>query len=520
MKLNTAKKATTSVIVASILLSSVSGVFADNNTSKEEVVYVKLSDNGNVNNVYIINSFDINSDKEIVDYGDYTNVINLSTEIVLKYSNGLLDTKVNSDESKFFYQGDMKTKEIPWNINIEYTLDGNKIDASNLAGKSGKLEIKIDIDKNDNVAKEFFENYAIQMSLSLDENKCKNIVAEGGTIANVGSTKSISYIKLPGETASYTLSADINNFEMDPMVINGLNMGMNVNVDVSEMTDSLDTLVDAVEELNKGASDLKTGIGNYKTGINQFYTSSAKLFEGTKSLQDGINTFNKGASSLTDGTKSLNDGLNALSQGSASYKQNVNNYANSVNQLASQLKATLPPEVYQQLQLDDLVAGANALSSGYENIDKGINSSKEGANQLYNGSSQMVGSLSQLSQGLGDLGDGITALNSGREQLVGGIDEIYKGASKLSDGTKEFKNKTSNLPDEINSQINELTSKYSNSDFEPISFASNKNDNVESVQFTIRTEGITIEEKKEAVKDVKAEESFWQKLMNVFKKEK
>ena len=519
MKYNIAKKATTGLIVSSIILGNVGAVFADNNTLKEEVVYVKIADNGNVDNVYIINSFDINSNKNknIVDYGDYTNVINLSTDDVLKYSNGILDTNVNSSDEKFYYQGDIKNKEIPWDIKISYTLDGKNIEAKDLAGKSGKLEIKMDISENNNVDKEFFDNYAIQVAMSLDGNKCKNIKADDGTIASVGSNKSITYIKMPGDSASYTLTTDITNFEMDPITINGLSMEMNVDVNLGDMTDQLDSLVSAVGQLDKGTSDLKTGVDNYKNGVNKLATSSKDLLAGAGQLKNGLGEFQSGTSSLNDGAKALNDGLETLSQGSASYKQNVNEYANSVSQMVNGLKTTLPPEIYQQLQLDSLIAGASALANGYENIDNGINASKSGANQVYGGSQLLNQNIIALSQGSDSLYNGIASLNGGSDELLKGINELNKGASKLNSGSSELNKKTSDVPSEIDKKIEEMTSKYSNSNFKPVSFASDKNDNIESVQFTIRTNGISMDTKKETVTEEKETEGFWQMFLNIFK---
>ncbi|MGL6105861.1 hypothetical protein, partial [Romboutsia sp.] len=61
--------------------------------------------------------------------------------------------------------------------------------------------------------------------------------------------------------------------------------------------------------------------------------------------------------------------------------------------------------------------------------------------------------------------------------------------------------------------------KYSNSNFKPISFASEKNKNIESVQFTIRTEGISIEKKENIVKEEKKEDNPWKMFLNIFKKQ-
>ena len=68
VKTKNVKKASTFVLTTSILMGSVYPAFADTNTSKDEVVYVKLNNNGNVDNVYVVNSFDVkNGDSVLIE---------------------------------------------------------------------------------------------------------------------------------------------------------------------------------------------------------------------------------------------------------------------------------------------------------------------------------------------------------------------------------------------------------------------------------------------------------------------
>lgn len=604
VKTKNVKKASTFVLTTSILMSNVYPIFAYTNTSKDEVVYVKLNNNGNVDNVYVVNSFDIKNGEKLVDYGIYSNVLNLSTSDKLNYSNDVVNANISDTNKKFYYQGDMKDCEIPWDIDIRYTLDGKSISSEELAGKSGNLEISFDIKKNDTVDEVFFNNYALQISLTLDGDKCSDIIADGGTIASVGNNKTITYIKLAGEEASYTINSNVENFEMDSISFNGLNMDINVDINVDEMTSSFDTLVDAIDELNNGASELKSGVdtykngvntlytgssqllkgvsnyksgvntlykgssqlqegvsnyksgvnsldkginslqsglNGYKNGVNSLYTNSQKLLEGAKSLNNGVKALESGVNSLNQGSSNLESGLNTLAQGSASYKQNVNNYAQSVNQVVSALKSNLTEEQIQALNLDALISGAQGLASGYESIDAGINQSKSGASLISDGAGSLASNIGTLSQGSSNLYSGIEALSSGSNALVSGINEIEGGASSLnsgsatlvngidsigdgvsalSNGTSELNNKTSSLPDDIDDKIDEMISKYSNNDFKPVSFASEENTNIESVQFAIRTDAIKVKEEEKVEKEKVEEKSMWKLFTDLFKKDK
>ena len=603
-KYNNTKKATAFVITTSVLMSNILPVFADGNTLKEEVVYAKLNEDGKINNIYIVNGFD--SNKDIVDYGNYSNVLNLSTDDKLNYINGVLNTKSLNVDGKFYYQGKVESSELPWNISLKYYLDGKSITSEELAGKSGKLEIKLDITQNKNINSIFYDNYALQIALTLNGDKCKNVVSEDATIANVGSTKSINYIKLPGTDANYTLTADVTDFEMDAISINGMNMAISVDVDASEMTGDLNTLVEAIEAVNDGTGTLKdgldkyalgvnslhdgtselkngvsqyktgvnsldsgveslaSGIGEYKTGVKAIYKNSNELFLGLGEVNSGMKSFEGGLSQVKEGSNAFNQGLSELSKGSLGYKQALESNANSVKSSIDKIKSTLTEEQLEALQIEliKLEKGADGILDGYNLIDSGIKSTtssygelnsginnlytniaplKSGVNGIYNGMGEFntgVGQLvqgidgidsgakelksgsSQLVTGIKSIDIGVTGLNDGSSQLVSGISEINTGASQLSSGTNELNEQTNSMPDEVDKQINEIMAKYSGKDFEPVSFASEENTNVESVQFAMRTDGVyKLEDEVKEVEDLKEEKpSIWDLFLALFNK--
>ena len=55
---------------------------------KDENVYVTLLEDGSVDGIYVINEYVLEEGAELVDYGDYTEVKNLSSEDEITYENG------------------------------------------------------------------------------------------------------------------------------------------------------------------------------------------------------------------------------------------------------------------------------------------------------------------------------------------------------------------------------------------------------------------------------------------------
>lgn len=117
----------------------------DTESKKEEVIYIMTDADGDVKNINAVNIF---GKGKVTDYGDYSSVKMLNTTDKIK-QNGDKVT-FSSDKEKVYYQGTMNDTEIPWNIDITYTLDGKKITPEKIAGKSGALKMHITIDKNEN----------------------------------------------------------------------------------------------------------------------------------------------------------------------------------------------------------------------------------------------------------------------------------------------------------------------------------------------------------------------------------
>lgn len=189
--------------------------------AKDEVIYGNLEASGKVDHIYVVNTFHIDKPGEIIDYGDYTEVRNLTdlSEIDQGEDNRV---QFQAEDGEFYYQGELNSKRLPWDVSITYLLDGKKINPENLVNESGSLEIQITTAANEQVDASFFENYLLQISLTLDPLVFQNIQAPKGTEANVGRDKQITFSVLPEQEETLILSAKMTDFEMEPISISAV----------------------------------------------------------------------------------------------------------------------------------------------------------------------------------------------------------------------------------------------------------------------------------------------------------
>lgn len=384
----------------------VTALAAESPSEKEEVVYAILDGEGKVTGVYVVNSF---AGGDIVDYGDYTNVKNLTSTDEIS-QNGEKIT-FHSDAEKVYYQGDLEKNDIPWDIAIHYYMDGTEYTAKEIAGMSGKLEIHISITRNENCDESFWEGYALQASLTLDSEKCTNIVAEDATIANVGSDKQLSYIILPDKGADLTITADVTEFEMDAISINAMKLNLNFEMDSEELSDQVSELQDAIEELNDGAGELNDGAGELDDGAGELSSGAKELSDGAKKLSDGASGLNTGAGSLENGAKSLYDGTVTVN-GAAGQ---LNNGVASMNQGISTI----------QEALQTLDGKSGSLTGGSAQIMTALKSIQSGLSGVSTDTQQ----LAALASASGEIKNGIDSLVSGLQAVDGSIDAYNSSLS-------------------------------------------------------------------------------------------
>lgn len=569
---------------------------SQNTTGKEEVIYIITDAEGNVMNVNAVNIFGKGA---VTDYGTYSAVKMLNSTEDINYNDGKVDFVTEKD--RVYYQGTMENAEIPWNINITYTLDGEKISPENLAGKSGNADIHISITRNDKCNETFYNNYALQASLTLDTEKCENIEAEGATIANVGADKQISYTVLPGKGLDAHITADVTDFEMEAITINGVRLNLNVEVDDSELMKKVDEIKSAVSSLDDGATALDNGADELSSGIIQIKealvelnNNSAALNNGSEEVMSALTEIQNALSAvsinsddiikLSKTSTEIKNGINGVAGGLSSVKTGIDGYYDSLGNLGvedgrtynglSKTQAVLlntyqtvyaatgseaaafdkvhetavalfqadqtDKEAYLIASLgypssqtnpdysylaysiqnfariyasgtaissidgaldgegqDDIMAGVIALQKGYEEFDNsiqrlcaGLSDMAVNMNTLRAGIDKLVEQYGVLLNGTEAYTDGVAQILAGYDRVVDGMASLLEGTKELKAGTGEFVDKTANLDTDVSDKIDELISQISGNGDETVSFTSDKNTDVQSVQFVIKTSAV------------------------------
>ncbi len=217
------------VVLVALLMMFACAASAE--TYKDEVVYALLTPSGEVTGVYVVNGFEATEAAQVTDFGTYANVVNLTGTEELAFQDGA--AALSLPLGRFFYQGDLAQNTLPWKIGITYSLDGQAKDPAQLSGAAGHLVITLNAEPVAGM-EAFTAGTTLQITVTLDGDKCLNIVSDKATAAWAGKNRALSFVVLPGATAKYEISADVTDFSMTGIQLAGVRMAMD-----TEMYDAL-----------------------------------------------------------------------------------------------------------------------------------------------------------------------------------------------------------------------------------------------------------------------------------------
>ncbi len=476
--------------------------------SKDEVIYALLQSSGKQKEAFIVNMLDVTKEGKITDYGTYSSVKNLTDLTELTES----DDKVTFEapEGKFYYQGNKDDIELPWNFTIRYELDGKRISAEELIDEDGRVSITIEVNENKAVDKTFFENYLLQISIPFDADTTSDIEAEDGVIASAGKEELVTFTVMPEKEASFTVEADVKDFEMEGIEISGVPSTMNIDApDTDDMTGDIKTLADAIAdvnsgvaefksgiaELNNGTTELKNGSEQYRAGIHELDDSSAQLVSGSSEMNDGLQQLNKSLQGINDidldGLQQLQDGMSDIGDTFDEAKEGIRDLQKGYSKAYKALEKSIEnipshnisesdfEKLYESdadkatiKKLEETYIAAQTVKGTFAEVKQGftvvddmlgeaVKELDEAANSVHEVVAEIAGSLDdiKIDEGIQELTSGVDDLATNYEQFHTGLVEYTNGMHTLANNYTELDNginELSNGTDDLASGVGEL----------------------------------------------------------------
>ena len=377
---------------------------------KEQTVYVNADQNGNTEKV-IVSNWLKNTGKEasITDKSSLSDIKNVKgEEEFTQNSDGTITWAAGGED--IYYQGST-SEELPVAVKMTYFLDGKEIQPSQLAGKSGKVKIRIDYEnkssqtvKVNGKEEQISTPFMMATGMILPTEKFSNVDVTNGKVISDGQNEIVMGIGFPGLSDSLKLS------EIEGMEDTEIPDYVEITADVTDFSLALTATVATTGTLNELGMDDIDSLDDLKSSLDELTDASTALVEGSRELSDGIDQLNSSADEFVSGLNSADDGAGQLKAGIDMMNGQKGQLIDGVNQLAG---------------------GLQTLQGGSQALKEGVSSYTEGANQLFAG-------VSQVDEGAKALKEGIDTMNEKKTELAQGVKDLGAGTENLSKGTEEF----------------------------------------------------------------------------------
>ena len=406
--------------------------YASGSVEKEETVYVNLKADGTVNDITVSDWLkNITGNGDISDVSNLTDIENVKgDESFTRNSDGSITWKADSKD--IYYQG-KSDEELPVGVNVSYQLDGKKMEASEMAGKSGKVTITIQYE-NKAVYKDEINGKTTEMNtpflmasaVILPVDTFSNIMIDQGKMVSEGSNQILVAYGMPGLSESLELSEDLEK-EVNKKIsdtgtstadVTDFSLGSIYTVATSEEFSDID--LDSGSDIK----DVENAIDDLAGATDELIAGSGKLSDGLTTMQGSFETYAKGVTDVSKGAVDLSKGADQLSKGVSQYTKGVKSltagasqYVTGTQALASGVNEYVAGEKLIDAGVTELYNSAKGFPAQYSKFSNGLLTYISGVNQIAN-----VENIKQLAAGSQAVSDGIAEINSGLSGLESSYD--------------------------------------------------------------------------------------------------
>lgn len=271
----------------------------------EETLYLNLDYYGEVSAANMVKAITFNGTDSYTDYGDYTNIINMTDGQKLTSKDGKVVIQAPTNSTKLYFQGAMdKAKaaaQLPWTFDISYKLNGKPVNADTLSGASGLVEIDIDATANKNVAEYLQNNIVLAVMVPVDMEKNYSLDAPDAQTANMGDKSGVVFTCLPGQDGHFEVRIGSDDFKlygvmfvMSPITVSDLDKVKDLKDledrfrgDTNSMMDSFDDILDDVANMQSQLDLTDKALKELQSGKDKVHNNATAIFNGTDvAIQD------------------------------------------------------------------------------------------------------------------------------------------------------------------------------------------------------------------------------------------
>ncbi len=352
----------------------------------DEAYYATLDYYGNLLEGSVVKSYALNGADQITDYGAYDEVVNLTDATPAALEQGSAAFQFGRAPSHFYFEG--KTKQpfqnLPWTVTLRYTLNGVPVQAEELAGQKGVVEILLDLVPNEGAGSYARYNYTLQAMALFNEDDILSLEAEGAQVQLVGNLRTVLFLALPGEERHFTIRVGSDDFSFGGMTI--------------LMVPATLAQLEEIAKLSQRKDELEEDYHNLSGSLDALLDAMNDIQEGLYASAGGLDQLDAARGTISSGKGQLYDDAGVL-------RGDLTGIADLLEPVEQRTLALSQTITSSKSVLGDMTDTAVSLRVQLENLEKALTGLEDGSSdvrQVIRGLADMKSSLRSLQRALGD----------------------------------------------------------------------------------------------------------------------
>ncbi len=405
--------------------------------TKSESVYVNVDATGKTEKETVSDWLhDSTSGAVVVDRSDLENIANVKGNEKPQISGNTVTWNLSG--SDLYYQGKTE-KQTPVSMTLAYYLDGKPVSPSDLAGKSGKFELKITFQNHDGHLvsiggqnRTVYTPFACVAAFNLPAKYFSNVTTNFGKVVSDGSNQAVSFIGFPGLKESFGMldlsslnlpdeldvTADVKDFTLGPVMMIATPVP---DMDSLKNTSNLSDLSGKLTQLINAGLELKDATGTLNAGEQAFAGGVGQLFEGITTAGSSFDQIVAGADTLNGSVNGSGNGISQLISGTQSVASGAGQVSGGLGELMEQF----------QNSNSELRSGTSALSENLATLYAGLDS----LSQQITASQKDTSTQESMTKGLDQLSSGIMTYTQYANSMLLSLAQTLLGVTSSANST-------------------------------------------------------------------------------------
>lgn len=397
----------------------------------DESYYATLDYYGGLMDASVVKSYQTNGHTSLTDYGTYDDIINLTDDRTPTVSDGTVTFDLGEDApSRFYFEG--KTQQpfhdLPWTFSVSYKLNGAPALAEDLAGKTGLVEIDLDVLPNPNASEYSRNNLVLTAATAFNADDILSLEAPGAEVQLVGNLRTVLFMVMPGEEQHFAIRVGSDDFSFSglvllavPATLQQLDQIADLREAKEKVEDSYDAINDSMDVILNTLDGMSGSLNATASGLDRLNAARGTISSGKGQVYDSADAALADLDALNGALAPLNGHLDTASQALTDTTGTLTALTENAMALKPELSAAR--KSIQNLQSD--TKKLKALAGSIESYNK---EAAQIAGNLENDFSDMSDALEDLERSLAKLESALKGAKG-----VSEVDTIHIGGFTSSE---------------------------------------------------------------------------------------